>query len=203
MKINSPRATRVFLLVLVCLTISFSSVQTFAQKTNLDKVCVSKEEMKLYELINEYRKTKGLPSIPLSRSLTFVAQTHVRDLAANHPDKGSCNLHSWSDKGTWTACCYTPDHKQALCMWNKPKELTKYPGQGFEIAFMSTGNLTAESALNGWENSSHHNAVMTNTDIWKTSKWNAIGVAIYNGYSVVWFGREADAETVVPIECAE
>lgn len=46
----------------------------------------------------QYRIEKGLAEIPLSKSLTFVAQTHVKDMELN-PASGYCNMHSWSDKG--------------------------------------------------------------------------------------------------------
>ena len=61
-------------------------------------VCLSSEEQKLYQLIMEYRKSKGLEAIPLSAKLTLVAQTHARDLSENYtfdPDN-TCNPHSWS-----------------------------------------------------------------------------------------------------------
>jgi uncharacterized protein YkwD len=158
---------------------------------------LSTEEMKLYNNIMEYRKVKNLPSIPLSKSLTFVAQTHVKDLAVNSPDqKSNCNMHSWSNKGKWTSCCYTSNHARAKCMWKKPSELTSYKGNGFEISHGSPGNpnyvASAESALNGWKGSSGHNAVMVNEGIWKNSNWKAIGVGIYKNYAVVWFGKEED-----------
>src|SRR5687767_8026143 len=77
------------------------------------EVCLNAEEKKLYDLIMEYRKSKKLPPIPLSTKLTLVAQTHARDLADHHEfePKSKCNPHSWSDKGNWTPCCYTNDHK--------------------------------------------------------------------------------------------
>lgn len=95
---------------------------------------LSDEETKLYDLIMEYRKANGLPNISISTSLTNVAQTHVKDLQNNHPENEPCNMHSRSANGKWTPCCYTPDHAQAQCMWNKPRELTSYNGNGFEIA---------------------------------------------------------------------
>ena len=65
-------------------------------ETHIDaKICLSSEEKKLYNLIVEYRKVKGLESIPLSSKLTMVAQTHAKDLSENHkPFDGECNLHS-------------------------------------------------------------------------------------------------------------
>lgn len=149
---------------------------------------LSQEEKKLYDLIMTYRKTKGLPVIPLSSSLTFVAQTHAKNLADNQPDKGNCNMHSWSKKGKWQACCYTDDHAKAECMWNKPRELTSYKGNGYEIAASASG---AEEALLLWKKSVNHNNVIVNKTIWK-EPWNAIGIGIFGNYAVVWFGHELD-----------
>lgn len=165
---------------------------------NKQNTGLTDEETKLYNLIMEYRKEKGLPSIPLSKSLTFVAQTHVKDLQNNKPDQGECNAHSWSSKGKWTSCCYTPDHKNAECMWNKPRELTSYTGNGFEIACGSSDSryssfvMTAEYALQSWKKSQGHNTVIVNMGIWKDYSWNAIGIGIYKGFAVVWFGVEED-----------
>lgn len=174
-------------------------LNSFAQKSVT--ACLSQDEKKLYDLIMEYRKQHKLPKIPISKSLTFVAQTHCKDLSENKPDnQPGCNPHSWSDKGEWTACCYTPDHKQAQCMWDKPRELTNYKGSGYEIAFGSSDSrydsytASAEAALEGWKKSTGHNNVILNKDIWKSHGWGAIGVAIYKGYSVVWFGEEADED---------
>ena len=62
---------------------------------------ISEQEQQLYNLIMEYRAQKKLPSIPLSKSLTFVAQTHARDLGDNRPDEKKCNMHGglwiWSE----------------------------------------------------------------------------------------------------------
>src|ERR1044071_1101964 len=101
---------------------------------NANIIQLTSEELKLYNLITAYRTQNGLPSIPLSVSLTEVAQLHAKDLETNRPNQEGCSMHSWSANGKWTSCCYTPDHAQKLCMWNKPKELTSYTGNGFEIA---------------------------------------------------------------------
>jgi hypothetical protein len=147
------------------------------------------EEQKLYQLLMQYRKEKGLPAIPVSPSLTKVAQLHAADLQLHRPDTGSCNLHSWSDKGTWTPCCYTDDHAQANCMWQKPAELTAYKLPGFEIAYVvSSGNVKATDALATWKNSNAHNELIVNKGIWKKG-WQAIGIGIAGRYAVVWFGE--------------
>ena len=113
---------------LLFLLLSLLMIQTIAISQVL-----SEEEAKLYRLIMEYRSEKGLPVIALSKSLTKVAQIHVKDLNENYSGSTSCNMHSWSNKGNWTACCYTSDHAQAECMWNKPRELTAYRGNGLLV----------------------------------------------------------------------
>ncbi len=162
---------------------------------------ISAEELQLYNMLMDYRASKGLAPIPLSNALTLVARTHCRDLAINQPDlNANCNSHSWSSQGNWTSCCYTRDHRQASCMWNKPRELTSYTGDGFEIAVGSSDpkyngyTMTARYAMDSWKGSFHHNNVIINEDMWKNTQWNAIGVGIYQGFATVWFGKEVDAE---------
>lgn len=154
--------------------------------------CMTAEEKKLLDLINNYRRGKGLPALTATRSLVQVAQTHAKDLAENHPVSGACNMHSWSAKGKWSACCYTSDHAKAACMWKKPSELSTYKGNGFEISAGSSGAIDATTALRVWQGSAGHNAVIVNGGMWNKA-WNAFGVGIYHGYAVGWFGHEADS----------
>jgi uncharacterized protein YkwD len=167
-------------------------------KSPTDEICLSAEEQKLYKMIMVYRKSKKLDPIPLSAKMTKVAQTHARDLSHNYTFdvKNRCNPHSWSKKGKWTACCYTNDHKEASCMWNKPKELTGYAGNGYEIAYYSSGGANAQEGLDGWKLSPGHNPLLINSGIWADMKWQAIGIAIYKEYGLVWFGDAADQEQV-------
>ncbi|HEX8461789.1 MAG TPA: hypothetical protein VF623_10175 [Segetibacter sp.] len=160
-------------------------------------VKIYSEEMKLYNMIMEYRKIHNLAIIPLSKSLTFVAQEHCKDLSANHNNNslaGTCNMHSWSQSSKWSSCCYTPDHRFAQCMWDKPKELTSYGDTGYEISFGTSSLANADMALNSWIGSSTHNQVILNEGIWKNANWNAIGIGIKNGYATVWFGLSVDKE---------
>lgn len=158
--------------------------------------CLQEEEQALYTLIMEYRAMKGLKSIALSPKLSRVAQLHAKDLAEHYdPKNPRCNLHSWSKNGKWTACCYTDDHKQAKCMWDKPKEITGYPGYGYEISYYSSGGATAAEGLEGWKKSHGHNEVIINEGIWKSVTWNAVGIGLYKEYGVVWFGKETDDES--------
>jgi hypothetical protein len=135
----------------------------------------------------------GLPAIPLCPSLALVARTHCYDLVEEAPHSpAECNLHSWSDAGDWSGCCYTPDHAQSQCMWDKPRELSDYTGNGYEISYGSGGSATPAGALAGWQGSPGHNNVILNQDIWADHPWACIGAGIYMGYAHVWFGEETD-----------
>lgn len=162
---------------------------------------MSSEEKKLYELIMEYRKSKKLKPIPFSAKLTKVAQAHVHDLMENYDyaNKGECNPHSWSDKGSWSGCCYTADHAKASCMWDKPKEIADYSGNGFEIAYYSSGGANALEGIDGWKKSPGHNPLLINSGTWSKIEWKAIGMGIYGQYGVVWFsdGEEESSKMIM------
>jgi uncharacterized protein YkwD len=162
-----------------------------ATKTQAQKLSV--EEKKLYNLIMSYRKKNKLPAIPLSKSLTLVAQTHANDLANNPPDAASgCNMHSWSSNGKWSSCCFTDNNPPSSCMFDKPRELTNYKGDGYEIAYSWSTGVNADKALQGWKTSPSHNAVIINQSPNWTKKWNAIGIGIFGNYAVAWFGYDID-----------
>lgn len=150
---------------------------------------MTSEEQKLFAAINSYRKSLGLNSVPFSPSLTSVAQMHATDLKAFPPEK-PCNMHSWSANGQWIPCCYTPDHKEAKCMWLKPSELTGYRGHGYEISAFNTAPDV--DWLAQWKKSTSHHQVLINQSIWKQVEWKAMGLAIRAPYAVVWFGKEED-----------
>lgn len=186
--------------ILLCFLFIGATVSAQKDSSKVHSVCLSANEMKLFELITQYRKDNSLPYVPLSTQLSYVAQVHAKDLFIYKPNKNGCNMHSWSSNGKWSSCCYSPDHKHPECMWNKPKELTNYTDAGFEIAHNTWHSddadyeVKAEEALNGWKGSQGHNDVILNKSIWKTEKWNAMGVGIYKGYAIVWFGRATDKE---------
>lgn len=164
--------------------------------------CATAEEKKLYELIMSYRRSKKLALIPYSSRLSKVAQTHVKDLA-DHYDietRGDCNPHSWSDKGPWTPCCYTSDHKQAQCMWSKPKEIAGYESSGYEISFFSSDGVKSAEALEGWKGSPGHHALIINSGTWNKITWKAIGIGVYGNYAVVWFGEMEDPSVLTPCQ---
>ena len=157
---------------------------------------VSEKEAKLYYIINAYRESKGLQKLSFSKSLTIVARTHVSDSNTYTPENQrdsrgmQGNLHSWSNHGSWTPVVYTSDHEYAANMWSKPRELTSYTGNGYEISSWYGSNITPEDALDLWKNSSGHNAVMTTQGDWSDLK--TMGVAIDGKDAHVWFGSAAD-----------
>ena len=184
------RSFAIFILLIVITT-------GFDRKALELEICLTKEEQKLYDLIMEYRKSKGLESIPISPKLTLVAQTHARDLAHHYEfsPKNKCNPHSWSTKGKWSSCCYTNDHKKASCMWTKPQEIADYDGNGFEIAYYSSLGANAQEGIDGWKISPGHNPLLINSGTWSKIKWQAIGIGIYKEYGLVWFGELLDDGT--------
>ncbi len=166
---------------------------------NKSEICISEEEAKLHRLINEYRRSLGLRNIPLSINLTLVAKAHSADLFYNNPDEDYlCNMHSWSEQGNWEACCYTSDHANAECMWNKPREISNYRGDGYEIVFFMspvTDEISmAKESLEGWKKSPGHNNTIINAGVFRNASWRAIGIGIYKEYVTVWFGELSDDE---------
>lgn len=185
------------LLIVFLMVIAFQPL--FAQHQIPDDFCIGSNELKLYNLINKYRKEHKLPEIALSKNLCYVAKLHVSDLQYNRPDTAGCNLHSWSAEGDWAECCYGRDKFNNTCMTSKPKELTSYPGNGYEIAFWESVDAIPEVVLDLWLSSSASNDLILNKNIWKDKAWKAFGVGILKGYAVVWFGADADAEEGVKI----
>lgn len=82
-------------------------------------------------------------------------------------------------------------------MWDKPRELTNYPANGYEIAFFTSykypsPGAMAKDILDGWKKSHSHNEVIINKGVWKDIQWEAIGIGISENYATVWFGEVED-----------
>lgn len=158
---------------------------------------LTEKEAKFYYMINAYRESLGLPKLSFSKSLTEVARAHVRDSNTYTPEnqvdsrgiKG--NLHSWSGNGIWTPVVYTSDHEYQDKMWSKPREITNYTGNGYEIS-ASGRRISPETALDLWKDSPGHNQVMSTQGMWSDLK--TMGVSIDGHYAHVWFGSDADPD---------
>ncbi|MGA9379128.1 MAG: CAP domain-containing protein [Phormidium sp.] len=145
------------------------------------------EETKLYNLINEYRAQNGLAPVAASKALSTVANRHAQDLAENI----GTLTHSWSD-----APYDLSNPSTYSAMWAAPQRLnTGYFGNGYENAFGDTGSYvaTATDALEGWKNCPDHNGVILNQGMWQNLQWNALGIGLYKGYAVLWFGEQPDS----------
>ncbi len=192
---------RILLLVFVALQLSAFCQQPGKQGKEVpSSFCISPMEYKLYTMINDYRARYDLPPIPLSKSLSYVASTHVKDLFLNNPDRGSCNSHSWSANGYWKPFCYPRDENKKNSVWDKPKELTKYKGKGYEIVYWENSAAVIDSIIAFWKSVDYFNGFLMNTGKWNGMKWNAIGVSIYENYAAAWFGELSDQEGI-PIVC--
>ncbi|MEI6174079.1 MAG: CAP domain-containing protein [Bacteroidota bacterium] len=156
--------------------------------------CIDAREMNLYHMINDYRKQNNLPPIPLSKSLSYVADLHAKDLFAHHPDQGACNFHSWSNKGFWAPFCYPKDENKKNSVWDKPRELTKYASRGYEIVYWENNPLVTDTVMMVWKTEEYFNSFLLNTGKWQGKPWNAIGIAVYENYACAWFGEVQDPE---------
>lgn len=158
---------------------------------------LTEEEQEIYDAIMVERQKVGLPIIPVSPSLTKVARAHVLDSFHHRSAIGDCNLHSWSDQGDWTPCCYTSDHAATQCMWNKPREIAGFQGAGYEISAASWNGRLEPVGM--WMGSPGHRSVMLNENGWE-QPFHSIGIGYFSGendtgvdsYSHVWFAHEPD-----------
>jgi len=188
---------KIYLLFITLFTVLLTAVNTNSSQAQSEipgNFCISQAEVNLYNQINDYRKALNLPKIPLSKSLSYVAQQHITDLLKNKPDTNDCSFHSWSDKGKWTACCYKGGAKNKKCMQEKPRELTDYPGKGYEIVYWENKDATADNAFDQWRTITASRSIITNFKDWEDFSWKAMGVAIEKNFAVVWFGEEMDIE---------
>src|ERR1035437_4201732 len=153
--------TRILSILIISSTWICGNAQVTEKPENpvRDAVCISPLEYKLYPMINAYRQRYDLPPIPLSKSLCQVASTHVSDLFFHHPDQGSCNAHSWSDKGSWKPFCYPRDENKKNSVWDKAKELTKYKGKGYEIVYWENNAVVIDSIIAFWKSMDYFNKI--------------------------------------------
>lgn len=173
---------------------------------DVDSPELSAKEKELIKLVNDYREQHGKKRLKVSKSLMKVARTHINDLNMNfdmdNPPvdargiKG--NMHSWSDKGNWTPVVYTKDHKYDKLTIIKPKELTGYNQNGYEVA-VNGFMITPQRALEKWKNSPKHNDTILSQNGWDPpaelieeglTGLSNMGVAINGNYACIWFTRD-------------
>ncbi|MCF8302089.1 MAG: SPOR domain-containing protein [Bacteroidales bacterium] len=164
-----------------------------------DNICIDEQEQILLKSINEYRKDNALNTIPLSASLCYVAQTHVRDLFLYKPHRGNCSLHSWSGKGRWSQCCYNNSRENGNCMFEKPSELTDYESQGYEVVYYQNNPVEVKTVMEVWQSDYQSKSILLNLAGWENYNWNAIGISIFENYVSVWFGETREKNKPVKL----
>jgi hypothetical protein len=162
--------------------------------TIADNVCISSDEFVLANMINDYRRQNNLTAIPLSKSMFYVAHSHVLDLNRHNGGSSECGLHSWSESGNWTPCCYAKEAGRTNCMNDKPKELTGYKGKGYEIIYWGSEKVVPADVIDFWKSTGVSNDMLLNQGKWKSKIWKSIGVGLVDGYASVWFGDGADQQ---------
>jgi|AntRauTorckE6833_2_1112554.scaffolds.fasta_scaffold00259_8 hypothetical protein len=164
------------------------------------EVCLNEDEVALANLVNQLRKQNDREIVSLSASLSYVADVHVKDLYLHHNPLGQCNLLSWSDKGRWTACCIEGSNLE--CMHDKPFELTQYKSKGYELIFYQNTQVTSGLAFNAWKESAQAQKLILQQGRYSDKQWQAMGVAIFDGYASIWFGELID-KAGEPLSCDE
>lgn len=167
---------------------TFAQTKCEGEKIFNEKNCsgdeVNQSEKELYRLVNEYRAQNNLPPIPLSDSLSIVANRHLLDLILNIKSL----THGWSN------CLYDIKNKDTWnCVFESPKRLkVDYAGKGFENLYRNNGgNAMPALALEAWKKSAMHNALILNLNNWKDIKFDAFGIAINGQYAALWFGSSS------------
>ena len=206
MKLNRPYRISGMLLLIAALSLCLPArgQSTLRQGPPVPaSFSISPGDMELFKMINQYRKENGLAPVQLSRSLSYVAALHVKDLFLHHPDAGNCNTHSWSSKGFWAPFCYPKDETKKNSVWDKPKELTRYPSKAYEIVYWENNPVNRDTVMFVWQTEEYFNNFLLNTGKWNGTTWNAIGVAVYENYACAWFGEVADPDVPVTEHKAE
>jgi len=188
--------------ILLCIGVVGYSLPDYQGDSVPDDFCISENEYELHILINEYRSKFNQSSIPLSKSLSWVARLHAQDLFHYEPNMNPCTDYSWSNQGRWSPCCYQIKDPDYSCMHNKPSEITNYTGKGYELVYWGNTDIKPKQPFEMWTAYHTTRSMIIGADKWEDFDWKAIGIAIYEGYAIVWFGTEVD-ETGVPLICSE
>jgi hypothetical protein len=185
-------------------TLSSTIPGTSSAKLTVDSTCSTADEIQLANIINQYRQTKNLNTLPISKSLSYVAKVHIDDLIIKKPYLGDCNQHSWSISDLWTGYCIKDGETNTLGHIKGRELNTGYNSDIYEIAnsiWQGTNettrvpvlNVNVEDHLRAWQNSHGHNIMIINQEGWSRLRWEVMGVAVKENFALVWYGTEEDA----------
>jgi len=186
-----------FLLTLLTCSVIASNLTTKNSGNDTVKNVITQDETILFNMINDMRRQNKLPSIPLSLDLCKVAQTHIADLIKWKPQEKGCSLHSWSGSGKWTSCCNTKEVFGIQCMKAKPREITGYPGDGYELIYWGEDNAIPAEAAELWKQVEASSDMILSRAKWSSYQWKALGVGVKAGYAVLWLGDAISTNTMV------
>jgi uncharacterized protein YkwD len=125
-------------------------------------------EQEVADLINQYRRANGLPAVTLVSELTQAARRHSRDMADH-------NFFSHTGSDGSNAGGRMRDAGYEWTTWGE---------------IIAGGYSSAASVVNGWKNSSGHNAIMLDAryeDFGVGYAWNP--TSKWGHYWTVVFGR--------------
>ncbi|MCF8333624.1 MAG: SPOR domain-containing protein, partial [Bacteroidales bacterium] len=140
--------------------------------------------------------------VKLSHSLSYVADAHVKDLYLNFNPYGICGLYFWSEGGRWKPCCPANKKEDLDCMYDKPYELTSYRSKGHEVVYYRNKEENADSIFKNWQQDSLVRDFFLEKGVYQDKKWNAMGVAVFEGFASIWFGELADKQGT-PLLCSD
>ena len=155
---------------------------------------MTQDETVLFNMINDMRIQNKLPAIPFSSDLCKVANTHIADLIKYKPQDKGCSLHSWSGSGKWTSCCNTKEVFGIQCMKSKPREITGYKGDGFELIYWGEDKATPEEAAALWKQVDASSDMILSRAKWSGYQWKALGVGMKDGYAILWLGDSINSK---------
>lgn len=169
--------------------------------------CLTEAEAELGRLVNRLREEHQLLPVPIVKPLYRVAKWHVIDLSVNAPHKGrnddrgmACNLHSWSGTGRetgggWEPLCYTSDHKQALGMWSKPREISGHRSNGYENVYWTSAPLSPAMAINYWQGRDSELDMILGRRTWQRHVWRSMGVGVFGNFAAVWLSEKSASDS--------
>lgn len=160
---------------------SWQSASAATVDTNAQ--CLNTNEQQFLKLINDYRASKGLGALKVSRALNVAAWKHSTDM-------GKRKYFSHDTK------LPLPAGQSGPTAWDRMKD-AGYGYNTWKAENIAAGYGTAQAVFTGWKNSAGHNKNMLNPNL----KVIGIGYARVDGspYTYYWttdFGGYVDAAPV-------
>ena len=126
------------------------SHQVAMSETSAANYRPDREECEMLGRINSYRKSKGLGSLTMSKTLGAAAEHHSNEMA-----KYNYFSHTMRNGVSWSTNIINHG----------------YPSSAYRAENLAAGNSGAWSTFNQWKNSKGHNSIML------TGTYKAVGIA--------------------------